>query len=166
MATDWTVYDYEVDMFKGMYPHCRSDVVASRCIKNAITESLLLHTRNLVDILLCRDPEPDAINLKTLLPGFVLTKHAELAGIYGSGKVEKSPCWTLNKMLAHSTNVRSEGFDYTTMMEQLRPVINHCLDEVEGERGTRGMGKTKQPEPTSSESSVVAVLNASTSSRR
>lgn len=165
MATDWTVYDYEADMFKGMYPHCRSDVVASRYIKNAITESLLLHTRNLVDILLSRDSEPDAINLKTLLPGFTLTKHAELAGIFGSRKVEKSPCWTLNKMLAHSTNVRSEGFDYTTMMEQLRPVINHCLDEAEAEREKRGIGKIKQPEPASFESSV-AVLNASTSSRR
>lgn len=136
MPTDWTVYDYEVDMFKGMYIQCRNDVLASYSlhVRNAIVESLLLHTRNLVDILLSRDTEPDAINLKTLLPGFSPTQLGTLAKLYGSGKMAGSPCWTLNKMLAHSTSLRTDHFDYTATLETLRPIINSCLDEIGGER--------------------------------
>jgi hypothetical protein len=136
MAADWTVYDYEVDMFKSMYVHCRSDVLASYSphIRNAIVESLLLHTRNIVDILLSRDTEPDAINLKTLLPGFSPTQLGALAKLYGSGKAVGSPCWTLNKMLVHSTSLRTDHFNYTAMLETLRPVTSSCLDEIANER--------------------------------
>jgi hypothetical protein len=139
MTADWTVYEYEVDMFRGTLVLCRTDILVpfSHHIQNAIVESLLLHTRILMDILLLRDSEPDAISLKTLLPGFVPTRFEELKSLYGTRKDVGSPCWTLNKRLAHSTNVRSDSFDYVPIMNNLRPVINSCLDEIEGERSKR-----------------------------
>jgi hypothetical protein len=152
MTADWTVYEYEIDMFRGTLSLCRSDILASysRHVQNAIVESLLLHTRTLADILLSSGSEADAISLKTLLPGFVPTRLEELKKLYGTRKDVGSPCWMLNKWLAHSTTVRSDSFDYVPMMDKLRPVINFCLGEIEGERSKRGEGQMKQPEASGS----------------
>lgn len=161
MSTDWTVYDYEVDMFKGLLSLCRSDIFEqhSRYVQNAIVEALLLHTRILADILLSRDSASDAVTLKTLLPGFEPSRLAELKRLYGTRNVEGSPCWTLNKHLAHSTNVRSDSHDYTDdVMEKLRPLIQLCADEIEGERAKRGLG------PSQPKVSVTYFRNFSTSS--
>jgi len=162
------VYEYEADMFKGTLTLCSgSDVTASysRYVANAIVESLLLHTRILIDILLSRDSGADAVSLTTLLPGFVPARLGELRDLYGSRNIVESPCWTLNKRLAHSTNVRSDSFDYTRMVNDLRPAIQQCLDEIDDERSKRGLGETRRPEVSSPWPSVLQLWNMSTSSR-
>jgi len=165
MTNEWLVYGYEVDMFKRTLELCGRDTLASysRPIQNAIVESLLLHTRILVDILLSRgiDPDNDGITLKTLLPDFEPSRLGELKDRYGNGKTVDSPCWTINKRLAHSTTVRTEGFDYLPKIDPLRPVIQQCLDEVEAERGKRGLEQMKRPEA----AVAVAFLNLTTSSQ-
>jgi hypothetical protein len=103
-------------------------------VPNAIVESLLLHTRILVEIFLSRDTEADAVNLKTLLPGFDSVTIGELATLYGKGKDVDSPCRTINKRLAHSTSVRTENFDYGVLMNKLRPSIDTLIEQVRAER--------------------------------
>jgi hypothetical protein len=169
MTTSWKAYEYEVDMFKGTLALCSGgDVTAScsRYVANAIVESLLLHTRIVIDMLLSRgiDPDNDAVRLTTLLPGFVPSRLGELKDLYGSRDIVESPCWTLNKRLAHSTNVRSDSFDYTRMVNDLRPVIQQCLDEIDDERRKRGLGQMKRPEATSPGPSLLQSWNMSTSS--
>jgi hypothetical protein len=159
----WTVYDYEVDMFKATCELCRSDyrIWHSLHVNNAIAESLLLHTRILSDILLSRNN--DDLNLRKLLPDFSSAYLDELRSHYGDAKSEQSPCWTLNKMLAHPTAYRSDSFDYTQTFEKLRAVIYLVLDEVESERKKSGHDRTKQQEALGSGRSLTA-MNLSTSS--
>lgn len=165
MTTGWEVYEYEVDMFKGALTPGLSQVGVSfsRYVQNAVAESLMLHTRILVDIILSRDSGPDAISLNTLLPGFSPSRLGELKNLYGKAEIVGSPCWTLNKRLAHATNVRTSRFDYTATMEELRPVIQQCLDEIDGERSKRGLGETRRPEA-STGTSFLQSWNMSTSS--
>jgi hypothetical protein len=131
----WIVFDYERDMFERMLELCGNQYSFSRPINNAIVESLLLHVRNLCDILLSRGTESDEITLKNLLPSFNSTKLDELKNLYGSGKKIDSPCWTINKRLAHSTLVRSESFDYSPLLRQLTSCLRSLFIEVQEARG-------------------------------
>jgi hypothetical protein len=143
----WTVYDYEVDMFKATHELSRSDyrIWHSRHVNNAIAESLLLHTRILSDILLSRNNRD--LNLKKLLPDFNSSYLDELRSRYGDADSEHSPCWTLNKMLAHPTSYRSDSFDCTSLFDEIKPAIYLVLEEVDNERKKRGEGQIKRPDP-------------------
>lgn len=136
MSSGWTVYDYEVEMFNSTLGLCKTGTCTSypHPIPNAIVESLLLHTRILVDILLSRDTASDAVILRILLPGFGSPKLGELKDLYGRPNHVNSPCWTLNKRLAHSTSFRSDKYDYAPMMSKLEPLMSSLLTEIENER--------------------------------
>jgi hypothetical protein len=137
MADQWRVLDYEVQMFNGLLALCHGNIRNSFPwpIPNAITESLLLHARILVDILLSRG-RGDDIKLDNLLPGFDVPEIDSLRTIYGKDDKPNSICWTLNKRLAHATTARvgTEGHDYTGDVMTLRAFINAILAAVEEQR--------------------------------
>jgi len=104
-------------------------------IRNALVESAVLHTRILIDILLSRKQDDDDILLRALLPN----QHANekvvclvktLRKAYGNRNEPSTACWTFNKMLAHPTFNRTGGFDYTSLVSQLDPVIISLLREI------------------------------------
>jgi hypothetical protein len=131
---NWTVYEYEVGMFRSTLALCKSDTLRwffSLPVNNAVIESMLLHTRIIVDIVVPRDSRD--LNLDTLLPGFVPPSRAALEKAYGDDK-PPTPHWTLNKMLAHPTFDRKESYDYMPTMKTLEPLIEACLKEIEDER--------------------------------
>ena len=136
----WEVYDYEVGMFSQMHRF----LVTDECkklplpIRNAIVESMLLHLRILTDILLSRGLDDDDIHLKELLPGFHSPIIAQLKTAYGNRKTVGSPCWEINKRLAHPTKVRSGSYDYNPVLHAPGPLVSQLLDEITAARGTSG----------------------------
>lgn len=165
MDTQWEVFYYEVEMFKATCGLSRNDFQAwfSRHVNNAIAESFLLHTRILMDILMSKESKyKNDIRLKELLPNFTPTRLQELLDLYGDTNTEGTPCWTINKYLAHPTKLRTDNHDYTDIIEGLRPVLQQCVDEVIQEH-QRIDGITKRPEPTCFES-LLTVTNLTTSS--
>src|SRR5580704_18327373 len=94
-----------------------------RWAKNAIVESLVLHTRILSDILLGKKTQPDDITVTDLIPGFSSTHTASLAAAYGDSKTVGSPCWQFNKLLAHATSHRSDSHEYLPALKALSPHI-------------------------------------------
>lgn len=132
----WVVFDYEVSMFQGLISVNVQQVATSLplCVQNALAESLLLHARILIDILLSRGKNSDDITLRKLLPDFTSPKIASLKNLYGNSKTPNTPCWTLNKKLAHASHLRSESHDYTALVQKLAPTILHLVGQVNGAR--------------------------------
>jgi hypothetical protein len=146
LTDKWSVYRYEVDMFKSLQEFVASEKTAQfpRPVNNAIAESLLLHTRILADILLSRNEQD--LNLAVLLPGFHSTNIKNLEDAYGNNKIEHSPCWSLNKLLAHSTSYRGDSHDYTEIFEKVKTPIYLALEDVDSERAKLGEGESR-PNP-------------------
>jgi hypothetical protein len=138
----WVVFNYEVMMFRSMcallaignQEYC----LLSGPVKNAVTESALLHTRQLADILLSRGNQKDDINLQTLLPGFQPQGSNALRKLYGDNGTANTPCWTINKRLAHATTQRGDSFDYSSMLNALVQSLEGVLAEVQTHRATLG----------------------------
>jgi hypothetical protein len=126
------VYDYEVDMFKQTLEICRTGKhqTLPHPIPNAIVESMLLHLRILTELLVSRGSDSDDIRLSDLLPTFTSARIAELKERYGGRKTVGSPCWTLNKMLAHPTSLRADTYSYDSVLRAMVPVIVRLLEEI------------------------------------
>jgi hypothetical protein len=139
MSTDWAVYDDEVSMYDATLGLCTrgEHKLHPHPIPNAIVEALLLHTRILIDIFLSRDTDPDAVHLQKLLPGFDSPELGALRNIYGSTTVRRSPCWIISKRLAHSTAVRSDSFDYISLVNNLNDLLLPIIRKVHDERFDR-----------------------------
>jgi len=135
----WIVLDYETDMFLAMWSLLRPDhhghAILDLQIRNAVVESALLHVRQLSEILLSRGKRRDDINLSSLLPGFRPTRLDELDVTYGKSDEAGTPCWTINKRLAHPTSVRGSSYDYTDLFNQLAPLLGDITRQVRAERG-------------------------------
>jgi hypothetical protein len=129
----WVVYDYEVWMFTELrkLDSIGTDKIFQQLIVNAIAESTLLHLRILTEILISKG-YPDDIKLKEhLLPEFKSRRVDDLRMEYGSSDAEGTPCWTLNKMLAHPSLLRSNSYDYTPVLNTLVPCILPLLEEID-----------------------------------
>jgi hypothetical protein len=139
MPDAWDVYDYEASMYVGLLDLCAKSQhkLHPHPIPHAIVESLLLHTRILVDIFLSRDVEPDSVHLSELLPGFDSPELVVLRKVYGTPKISGSPCWIINKSLAHATTMRSDSFDYTALVNALEDLLNPIIKSVQNERTDR-----------------------------
>jgi hypothetical protein len=125
------VFDYEVSMFEQTLNFgTHVALPLPQYILNAITESLLLHTRILVDILISERSDSDDITLRKLLPAFTSPDVASLKSLYGDGKTLDTPRWTLNKRLAHASQVRSESHDYRSLINCLAPTILNLVEQV------------------------------------
>jgi hypothetical protein len=137
MATDWTIYDYEVGMYNELFALQASGLplFIAQPVRNAVLESLLLHVRILVEILLSQDQETDAVNLRTLIPaGFTSPSLTALKDAYGTRDSPGSPRYLINKRLAHSTDVRGNDFNWREVLNNLHPLITSCLEEIDAER--------------------------------
>ena len=104
-------------------------------LRNALVESSLLHTRILVDALLRRSGKPDDVTLAQLLPaaassGGLQASLDRLRQAYGAHDQRDTPCWILNKRLAHLTSVRGDSFDYSALYAALDPLIGETLRQV------------------------------------
>jgi hypothetical protein len=129
----WEVVRYEAGMF---FDLCRlmddeSIRKGNRLVANAVCESACLHLRVLVDVLLSKGTGKDDIRLNQIVPGFVPPSVEKLRAEYGNSKKDHSPCWRLNKMIAHATTKRESGGDYADVILKLYPVIDAVLSEVE-----------------------------------
>jgi hypothetical protein len=138
----WVVYDYEVNMYMQMSALCMNGCRShfSLPIQNALAESLLLHLRIVVDMLLSKGSDDDDLTLTDLLPGFTSQHIGKLKSAYGTRSIKDSPCWTLNKMLAHATVGRADKYDYTRILQPLMPIIASLLLEIEKARPNRANG--------------------------
>jgi len=135
----WKVFDYEVMMFRSMRALLvigNEEYDSFPChLKNAVTESALLHTRQLADILLSRGNQPDDITLQTLLPEFQSRGLDDLRRHYGDNRTPNAPCWIMNKLMAHATTQRGDSFDYSSVLIGVVPLIEGVLEEVQIHRG-------------------------------
>jgi hypothetical protein len=115
----WVVYEYEVDMFKQTWSAVDMGALNTfpHLIRNCIVESMLLHLRALVDMLLSRGSDADDIKLTDLLPDFKSPLTDELRSRYGNRNTVGSPCWTLNKMLTHAARLRSASYNLRWRVE-------------------------------------------------
>jgi hypothetical protein len=99
-------------------------------IRNAIVESALLHIRQLADILLSRGKHSDDINFNKMVPNWKPSLLDQLVQVYGDQKTINSPCWIINKMLAHPTTQRSDSYDYTHLFNRIAPLIDGINKEI------------------------------------
>lgn len=133
----WEIFRYEVKMLTGLKQQMNSEGFNSdgNLVSNATVESACVHTRILVDILLSKDSgKGDDIKLNQLVPG---SQHyssvARLRAAYGDNNTDQSPCWILNKMIAHPTLKRRASYDYTSILSRLFPLIDEVLLEIENQ---------------------------------
>lgn len=134
----WVVFDYECDQFHAMCQllvHGNTEHAGlPHYVRNAVVESALLHTRILADLFLSKGTKPDDIHLSGLLPTFASQKLTQLEIQYGDSHTEDTPCWTINKMLAHPTSWRSSEYNYTDLLNQVFPLISAVIQEVNEQR--------------------------------
>jgi hypothetical protein len=137
-ADPWEVVTYEAWMLFGLCRILEGETfnVNPDVAKNAVVESVCLHTRIFVDILLSKDSgKGDDIRLNQLLPGFQHSAVDQLRAAHGDGKPDQPPvpwpCWTLNKMIAHPTLKRGNSHDYTDVIKKLLPFIEEVWREIE-----------------------------------
>jgi hypothetical protein len=130
----WDIVAYEAKMLFGLC-EVLGDPAAqpgNDLVANAIVESACLHTRILIDILLSKDSgRGDDIRLDQLVPGFRPPSVDRLRIAYGHARTQGSPCWTLNKMVAHPTLKRGTSHDYTGVIRQLLPLIEAVWQDVQ-----------------------------------
>lgn len=131
------VFDYECMMYREMSRLLNCDIFKNPSpLKNAIVESLLLHTRILVNILLSGEKSDDDITLEMVYPN--ISSHDKtkndidgLKEAYNyESPTEPSPRKTLNKMFAHPTTHRSDHYDYTSILVKITPSINSILEKI------------------------------------
>lgn len=143
----WVVFDYEVWMFRSLCALVKDGgsaiAMLDQGIRNAVTESALLHLRQVVEVLLSRGKWPDNINLSSLLPGLAPSSLEDLRRWYGSCSVEGAPCWVLNKLMAHPTNHRGAHYDYSGLICEGVSFVEEILQEIHRERTAPNPSKEK-----------------------
>jgi hypothetical protein len=141
-AGPWGVFEYEVMMYRQTSRPIPLPLATLPDIldllKNVLTESRVLHARNLCDILLSHtNRDKDDVRLKELLPGFK-SNHTKLLNTAYHGTDdepdEERPHWIFNKMLAHPTTQRYDGWNYEPALTRLAPHITKLLQEIEDAR--------------------------------
>jgi hypothetical protein len=141
----WVVVNYELDMLNNM---CElliegNDEYArfSSHLRNAVVESAVLHTRNLLELLISKGGDPDDILLSSLMPTFGSKTVEKLRRAYGDRKTVDSPCWAFNKKLAHSTLGRTDSYDYTPHLKTILPLIQELMSEIRANQRAGGTGR-------------------------
>ena len=135
VTDSWGIVAYEAKMLFGLCAELGDPAAqpGNALVANATVESACLHTRILIDILLSKDSgKGDDIRLDQLLPGFRPPSVDKLRSAYGDARTPGSPCWTLNKMIAHPTLKRGTSHDYTGVIRQLLPLIKAVWQEIQG----------------------------------
>ncbi len=135
-TNSWVVFEYEVWMFLRTRALLGEQVYREhperQVLSNALEESALFHTRILAEALLNRSIEVEDVTLDDLIPNWrglagVGQAIRQLRQTYGHPYDIGSPCWQLNKMLAHLTTLRGPSFDYSGLRAQLDPLLIKAL---------------------------------------
>lgn len=128
----WSVFDYEWKMASELWRYLSPEELGryDLAIQNAVVESLVLHSRILVEILISKGSGDDDIRLDKLMPSFRSVKVAELTKVYGRNNDNGTPCWQFNKLLAHATTQRKVSHDYIEPLKKVWHVMTELLDEV------------------------------------
>jgi len=131
----WLPFEYEVMMFFGTAKRRREKEGELVVIENAIVESELLHIRVLSDVLLGRGHQDDDVSFEDLLPAAQRPKELldalqELQPAYGTRSDDGSPCWELNKRLAHLTVHRGDRYDYSRLFKTIEPLLHRVLSQL------------------------------------
>ncbi|MCW5887127.1 MAG: hypothetical protein KIT07_03280 [Anaerolineales bacterium] len=149
--SDWDVFLYEVQMLFETKRASKllqdSDIALATfqyptlkqilpTLRNALTESRVLHCRVLIEILLDKGGHNDDIKLASLLKSAKINETFSQALVmalkqaYGDRNTDGTPCWTFNKMLAHATNHRGLSYDYSAALDRVIPALLECLKEL------------------------------------
>lgn len=128
----WRVVDYEWAMASKLWRYLAAEDLQQYdlVLQNAVVESLVLHSRILVEILISKGYGDDDIRLDKLLPSFSSHKVSELEDVYGRSKDHGTPCWQFNKLLAHATIHRDDSHDYIEPLNKIWRVMAELIDEV------------------------------------
>lgn len=137
---DWGVFDYEVQMYfetRSIYDTLKANSkdLNAKIIDNALVESMVLHTRILVDLLISKGRGNDDIKLESLLPRWCESELGkqliyDLEAAYGKNDIENSPCWVFNKKLAHPTQHRTSSHNYYPALKNVAPHELKILVEI------------------------------------
>lgn len=146
----WAILDRESGMLersiqeRSRLGHSIHDEERLQVLNNALSESAILHARNLCELF----AEPEGkfardMSLSHLLPDWdwAITKYerlnallSELEDKYGQYLDVKSPSWTFNQILAHVTLKRLPEKDYTAALDTVLPVLRQILVEIQSKR--------------------------------
>jgi hypothetical protein len=140
----WVVFDYEVEMYfetqkAALWVNKRLEEESVQremlTLRNNVAESMVLHTRILIDILISKKIGDDDIGLSDLLPDWCQTANANqlinnLKHADGTTKQPNSPCCIINKMLAHPTSQRSNMYDWGLVINKVSKEIFEILVEL------------------------------------
>jgi hypothetical protein len=117
-------------------------------IKNAVTESALLHVRILAEMFKIERKKKDDILLKDLID-----KHGKPPAVtmfestYGDANTEGCPCWQINKLLAHPTKHRKAHGDASQLLNSLLPSLCEAITEVFACASDLPHGLVSEPQP-------------------
>ena len=133
----WEVARYEVDMHETLL----EGELSATALRNALTESMVLHARQLCEIFLSRSAEADNVKLSDLVSESEQSEMlkellSELERAYGDRRTSNSPCWVFNKMLLHPTTQRIDGYNYDSALNRVRPVLKKIVTEIEAKKGS------------------------------
>ncbi len=131
-ASPKETYDYEKNMYLNILAVLQGDSnyeqSHSSTEKYALVEALLFHTRNLVDIFLSRGTKVDDIRLEDIAPSYSSPNIDRLREAYGNTTRDESPCWRINKRIAHPTKKRLKNTtDYTDLVVEIDPIIRAII---------------------------------------
>jgi hypothetical protein len=121
---------YEIDMLENL-----ADGPSDWAKGNALTESRVLHARQLCDIFLGRG-EQDEVRLASLLANHPQSRAlrelvGELRTKYGNRNMSGSPCWVFNKKMFHPTVERTDSHDYAPALRIVEPILKKIVAEIE-----------------------------------
>ena len=139
---DWiAAFEYEKDMFVSLWEYLfdtrpndddqpEAGKMADR-VRDALVESALLHTRVLVEFFLgSSQKRGDDVWVRDLWPDFRSERTTELLrGVWGAG--DGSHRSNVNKRLAHFTNKRGAGADWTPLHDSVVPMLSILISELE-----------------------------------
>ena len=152
MGDPWVIFDYEANMFLELWKVLQNGrqglSIPILAIQNAVVESILLHIRQLADMILSRGKRPDDILLAHLVQDYVPRRLDELDRVYGNNNIEDCPCWTINKMLAHATFKRSSSHNYSNLVNQIAPILAEIVQEIRSVKPSVDSGETSTHAPT------------------
>jgi hypothetical protein len=134
----WEVFDYERDMaikLSQMLIAPQFETLPWE-FRNAVVESLVIHTRVLTEIVLSEGTRPDDITLKKLLPAFESENIQALKASYDDDSSGISPRWQFNKLLAHATTLRIGSHEYAPAINQVWTCLSKLIVEIEAARNT------------------------------
>jgi hypothetical protein len=134
------VIGYEVWMLGETYKMqvVQVPLFITQAVQNAITESGVLHARNLCNF--CAGPwQNDDIKPSDLFENHYISWEyiwlqkliGDVATTYNGAAVDgKSPRWAFNKKLAHPTQDRGLGFNYEPFLKLVYPKIKLLAEEI------------------------------------